>query len=99
MQNLEQSLHYTTMVRQQLQKESVQAEYLTVQSKVKVFGFDPIFIPADLDADGEALPVGEMGDRSTHGTPFGGISMEEKQHYSHRRRALSSLLSHLDIRG
>ena len=24
------------------------------------FGFDPIFIPADLDADGEALPVGEM---------------------------------------
>ena len=63
------------------------------------FGFDPIFIPADLDADGEALPVGEMGDKSTHGTPFGGISMEEKQHYSHRRRALSSLLSHLDIRG
>lgn len=63
------------------------------------FGFDPIFIPADLDADGQALPIGEMGVRSTHGTPFGGISMEEKQHYSHRRRALSSLLSHLDILG
>jgi XTP/dITP diphosphohydrolase len=59
------------------------------------FGFDPIFIPADLDGDGDALEVGQMGATSTHGTPFGGISLEEKQLYSHRRRALSSLLSNL----
>ena len=59
------------------------------------FGFDPIFIPADLDADGNALPIGEMGIKSTHGTPFGGISLEEKQYYSHRHRALSGLISNL----
>lgn len=63
------------------------------------FGFDPIFIPTDLDSEGEALPIGAMGDKSTHGTPFGGISMEEKQLYSHRRRALSSLLANLDRLG
>ena len=57
------------------------------------FGFDPIFIPADLDEDGNSLDVGVIGTTSTHGTPFGGISMAEKQLYSHRRRALSSLLS------
>jgi XTP/dITP diphosphohydrolase len=63
------------------------------------FGFDPIFIPADLDADGNALEVGQIGVTSTHGTSFGGISLEEKQLYSHRRRALSSLLSNLDRLG
>ena len=51
------------------------------------FGFDPIFIPADLDVKGEPLPVGEMGVKSTHGVPFGGISLQEKQNYSHRHRA------------
>ena len=56
------------------------------------FGFDPIFIPADLDENGEALEVGEMGHVSTHGTPFGGISLEKKQQFSHRRRAISELL-------
>ena len=55
--------------------------------------------PSDLDEDGNALPVGEMGAKSTHGTPFGGISLEEKQHYSHRHRALSGLISHLDSLG
>ena len=63
------------------------------------FGFDPIFIPSDLDELGNALPVGEIGVKSTHGTPFGGISLEEKQLFSHRRRALSSLLEHFDILG
>lgn len=63
------------------------------------FGFDPIFIPTDLDYDGNALPIGSIGERSTHGTPFGGISLEEKQYYSHRRRALTSLISNLDILG
>ena len=63
------------------------------------FGFDPIFIPADLDGDGNALPIGEIGITSTHGVPFGSISLEEKQLYSHRRRALSSLLSNFDKLG
>ena len=63
------------------------------------FGFDPIFIPADLDDDGNALEVGEIGVTSTHGTPFGGVTLEEKPLYSHRRRALSSLLSSLDRLG
>ena len=63
------------------------------------FGFDPIFIPSDLDEEGDALPVGEMGAKSTHGIPFGGISLEEKQNYSHRHRALSGLISHFDSLG
>ena len=63
------------------------------------FGFDPIFIPSDLDEDGNALQVGEMGAKSTHGTPFGGISLEEKQNYSHRHRALSGLITHFDSLG
>ena len=63
------------------------------------FGFEPIFIPYDLDEEGNALPVGEMGVKSTHGTPFGGISLEEKQNYSHRHRALSGLIQHLDSLG
>ena len=63
------------------------------------FGFDPIFIPADLDEDGNALPVGEIGSTSTHGATFGQISLDQKQLYSHRRRALSSLISKLDRLG
>ena len=63
------------------------------------FGFDPIFIPADLDVKGEPLPVGEMGVKSTHGVPFGGISLQEKQNYSHRHRALKGIISHLDSLG
>ena len=63
------------------------------------FGFDPIFVPADLDEEGKALPVGEIGVKSTHGTPFGGIPLEEKQNYSHRHRALKGILSHLDSLG
>jgi len=63
------------------------------------FGFDPIFIPADLDNDGNALPIGEIGVKSTHGKPFGGISLDEKQQYSHRHRALKGLLSNLDSLG
>ena len=63
------------------------------------FGFDPIFIPTDLDEDGNALPIGKMGAKSTHGKPFGGISLEDKQNYSHRHRALEGLLSNLDMLG
>lgn len=57
------------------------------------FGFDPIFIPADLDGDGNALPIGEIGEVSTHGRTFSAIGLEEKQLYSHRRRALATLLN------
>tara|TARA_A100001037_G_C14938753_1_gene539515 strand:- start:133 stop:777 length:645 start_codon:yes stop_codon:yes gene_type:complete len=63
------------------------------------FGFDPIFIPADLDEDGNSLAIGEIGAKSTHGKPFGGIPLVEKQQYSHRHRALENLLSNLDRLG
>ncbi len=63
------------------------------------FGFDPIFIPADLDEDGKSLAIGEIGAKSTHGKPFGGIPLVEKQQYSHRHRALENLLSNLDRLG
>ena len=65
----------------------------------KGFGFDPIFIPADLDVEGNPLPVGEIGVKSTHGKPFGAVPLEEKQQYSHRHRALKGLLSNLDSLG
>ena len=41
------------------------------------FGFDPIFIPSDLDEDGNALPVGEMGAKSTHGTPLAAFHLKK----------------------
>ena len=61
------------------------------------FGFDPIFIPTDLDENGDPVETGEMGVTSTHGNTFGQISLEEKQLYSHRRRAISNLISNLDF--
>ena len=61
------------------------------------FGFDPIFIPNDLDADGKALDIGFSGVTSTKGKTFGSISLEEKELYSHRRRALSSLINTLSF--
>ena len=59
------------------------------------FGFDPIFTPADLDADGEPLEPGKYGEKSTHGKTFGAVSPEEKQVFSHRTRALNDLLRQL----
>jgi|TARA_B100001094_G_scaffold117020_1_gene112852 XTP/dITP diphosphohydrolase len=59
------------------------------------FGFDPIFTPSDLDDTGEPLPPGQYGEKSTHGKTFGAISMDEKQAYSHRSRALDDLLRQL----
>ncbi|MDP6869982.1 MAG: non-canonical purine NTP pyrophosphatase [Candidatus Poseidoniaceae archaeon] len=56
------------------------------------FGFDPIFVPTDLDVTGESLECGELGETSTHGKTFGEITLEEKQLYSHRRRALSGII-------
>ncbi len=59
------------------------------------FGFDPVFTPNDLDAFGEPLPPGTYGEKSAHGKTFGAITMEEKQAYSHRSRALNDLLRQL----
>jgi XTP/dITP diphosphohydrolase len=59
------------------------------------FGFDPVFVPSDLDEHGEPLPAGQYGAISTHGASFGAISIEEKQKFSHRTRALEDLLRQL----
>ena len=59
------------------------------------FGFDPVFTPNDLDAFGEPLPPGTYGEKSVHGKTFAAITMEEKQAYSHRSRALNDLLRQL----
>ena len=59
------------------------------------FGFDPVFTPNDLDAFGEPLPPGTYGEKSVHGKTFAAITMEEKQVYSHRSRALNDLLRQL----
>jgi XTP/dITP diphosphohydrolase len=56
------------------------------------FGYDPIFIPCDLDSNGEPLGFGTVGMISTDGIPFGGTSIEVKEKFSHRRRALQALI-------
>ncbi|MBT60516.1 MAG: non-canonical purine NTP pyrophosphatase [Euryarchaeota archaeon] len=56
------------------------------------FGFDPIFTPYDLDEFDEPLKPGNYGPISTHGKTFGTISLEEKQKFSHRQKALNDLL-------
>ena len=56
------------------------------------FGYDPIFIPADLDDDGEPLPPDVLGTISTHGKTFGTVDVELKHRFSHRRRALEDLM-------
>lgn len=60
------------------------------------FGFDPIFIPNDLDVTGESVLPGEQGELSTHGATFGEVSMEMKAKFSHRQRALDRLLSTIE---
>ncbi len=62
------------------------------------FGFDPIFIPSDLDALGDALEPGEVGAISTHGLPFGAINSAQKNQFSHRARALSSMMAMMNER-
>ncbi len=57
------------------------------------FGFDPIFIPNDLDSEGVQLAAGKHGVVSTDGLTFGAVDMEVKQKFSHRRRALEALFS------
>jgi len=59
------------------------------------FGFDPVFIPADLNDEGESLPPDVLGQESTHGMTFGAVEQSKKQVFSHRRKALDDLLRQL----
>lgn len=78
--------------KQVIQSIGICPGWITMQaSEGEGFGFDPIFAPYDLDESHGALQAGEKGEISTHGVPFGGIELEQKQLFSHRRRALSSL--------
>ena len=57
------------------------------------FGYDPIFVPLDLDEHGEALDPGTLGAVSTHGQTFGVVDVDTKHRFSHRRRALDDLIA------
>lgn len=59
------------------------------------FGFDPIFVPFDLDGLGNSLSAGNYGETSTHGATFAAVGLETKQLFSHRSRALNDLISQL----
>lgn len=59
------------------------------------FGFDPIFIPYDLDVNLQPLGAGNYGEFSTHGKTFGAVDLEVKNKFSHRSRALQNLFSQL----
>ena len=59
------------------------------------FGFDPVFIPRDLDLAGEPTEIGVQGEVSTHGRTFAAVDMELKGNFSHRTRALKDLLTQL----
>mgnify|MGYP005729339919 FL=1 len=59
------------------------------------FGFDPIFVPYDLDDELTPLSPGNYGSHSTHGKTFGAVDFSVKQKFSHRRRALENLFSQL----
>ena len=61
------------------------------------FGFDPIFIPSDLNESGEPLSPGTLGTVSTHGQTFGVVGPYTKHQFSHRRRALEDLLNQLPL--
>ena len=59
------------------------------------FGFDPIFIPYDLDENLEPLSPGNYGTHSTHGKTFGAVEFEVKHKFSHRTKALQNLFNQL----
>ena len=59
------------------------------------FGFDPVFIPCDLDARGDPLPLGARGVASTSGETFAAVPGKVKDSFSHRRRALEDLARQL----
>lgn len=56
------------------------------------FGYDPIFIPSDLDEQGRPLDPETLGAVSTHGQTFGSVDAEMKHQFSHRRRALDDIV-------
>ncbi len=57
------------------------------------FGFDPVFIPRDLDLAGQPVEAGQQGEVSTHGRTFAAVDSATKAAFSHRIRALTDLLS------
>ena len=59
------------------------------------FGFDPVFIPRDLDLSGAPAEIGVQGEVSTHGRTFAAVDMDLKAKFSHRTEALQDLLSQL----
>ncbi len=59
------------------------------------FGFDPVFIPRDLDLSGQPAEIGVQGEVSTHGRTFAAVDMELKGKFSHRTEALQDLLAQL----
>ena len=59
------------------------------------FGYDPIFIPYDLDTELNPLTPGKYGEFSTHGKTFGGVDSEVKEKFSHRTKALIDLFNQM----
>ena len=57
------------------------------QSGSEGFGFDPIFVPDDVETDG--------GRHSTNGLTFADVDLSIKEQFSHRRKALDGLMDQL----
>ena len=61
------------------------------------FGFDPIFVPRDLDLADRPVDPEIQGEFSTHGRSFGAVDLETKQRFSHRARALEDLVQQVAL--
>nr|AIE99348.1 dITP/XTP pyrophosphatase (rdgB) [uncultured marine group II/III euryarchaeote KM3_109_G01] len=59
------------------------------------FGYDPIFIPLDVDDEGSSLDFGAEGLHSTAGLTFGEIPLQQKQMFSHRAEAMKQVCKQL----
>ncbi len=70
--------------------------YISTQIKGEQgFGFDPIFIPNDIDITGQSLLPGQTGMYSTHGATFGEVSSEQKNEFSHRKKAIKDIIQNI----